>query len=775
MRYVGARLPRLEDARLLTGQGQFVDDIRLPGALEAAVLRSPYAHARIGRVDAAAARALPGVLAVYTAADLGDLARPFPILQPHPGLTAAVNQGPLAGSAVRYVGEPIALVVAEDRYVAEDAAEQIEVEYEPLPAVVDVEAALAPGAPQVHAAAPGNVSGAYRQGVGDVDAAFARAAHVFRQRLRIQRGSAQPMETRGVAARPADGGLTVWSSTQRPYRLRTILADFLGLPPERIRAVAPDVGGAFGAKGNFYPEELLVPLAAWRLGRPVRWVEDRREHFVATVQERTQLFDVAVATAADGRLLGLKVAFLHDLGAYAPYGFVLAQNAANHMIGPYRIPAVSIAWQGVYTHLTPTAAYRGAGRPQGVFVIERTLDLVARELGLDPAEVRRRNLVAPGELPYDTGIVSGRGRLVYDSGDYPACQATALAKLDYAGWREEQVRLRAQGRRVGIGIANYIEVSTTQPYEGARVRVTPTGEIWVGTGAGSQGQGHRTALAQICADVLGVDTAEIAFADGDTDLLEKGIGTFGSRTAILVGNAVRVAAAEVRERALALAARLLEAAAADLEWLGTAVAVRGVPARRLTLAELAAAAAGEGALLDVTHYYSTAGMHVANGTHAAVVEVHPDTGFVTFLRYVVMHDCGIVINPLLVDGQVYGGLAQSLGGALYERLVYDEAGQLLTGTMMDYLLPTATEIPEVDLHHMETASPHNPLGFKGAGEGGALPPYAVIAAAVEDAVGMPVRELPLTPVQVRAWVQAAIQREAEDGGAGEESGAGPVR
>lgn len=763
MRYIGERIPRLEDERLLTGRGQFVDDIALPGAAEAAVLRSVHAHARIVALDPGPALALPGVLAVITAGDLGPALRPFPVMQQHPGLEACYNMAALADGVVRYVGEPIAFVVAENRYAAEDALELIVVEYQPLPAVASLEAALAPGAALVHAGAAGNLCGGFTQGVGDVDAALAAAPRILHQRLRIERGSAQPMETRAVAARYEDGQLTVWSSTQRPHRLRSIVAEFLGLPTDQVRGIAPDVGGAFGAKGNFYPEELLVPFAAMRLGRPVRWVEDRRENFLAMTQDRMQLFDITAGVDRDGRLLALKAECLHDLGAYAPYGFIPMVNIANHIIGPYKIPAIAVMLRGIYTHCTPTAAYRGAGRPQGVFAVERTMDLIARELGCDPAEVRRRNLIQPGEMPYDTGVSIGERTLVYDSGDYPACQAAALAHLDYDGWRQEQGRLRAQGRLIGIGLANYIELASTDPYEGARLEATMDGQVIVRTGAGSQGQGHQTALAQIAAELLGLSLHQVRVEAGDTAGIAKGIGTFGSRTAILVGNAIRVAADQLRQQAIETAARLLRVSPQELEWHGGGVQLKGdggVQRKgdggvqhkgggvQLMLAGLARDAQEQGAPLAATHYFANPGLHTANGTHAAVVEVDGRTGVVRFLRYVVMHDCGTVINPLLADGQVYGGLAQALGGSLYERLAYDESGQLLTGSYMDYLLPTAAEMPEVELHHMESASPHTPLGVKGAGEGGSLPPYACIAAAIEDAIGVPVRALPLSPSQI---------------------------
>lgn len=748
MGYSGVALPRLEDRRLLTGGGRYVDDLPLPGVAEVAVLRSPHAHARIRGIDVSAAQALPGVLAVITAADLGEAGRPFPCNEPGPGF---VNQSPLADGVVRYAGEAVAFVVAESRYAAEDALDLIAVDYEPLPVCADLAAAVEPGAPQVHAAAPGNVACELRLGCGDVAAAFAAADKVVRLRLRIARGSGQPMETRAVAAEYREGRLTVWINTQRPHHARQRIAERLGLPPSQVRVIAPDVGGGFGIKGNFYPEELLVPWAAVRLGRPVRYVEDRREHFLSAVHDRLQVIDIALAADASGRLLGLELDYLNDLGAYAPYGGLVTGNVATHAIGPYRIPAVAIRGRGVYTHRTPTAAYRGAGRPQGTFAIERALDELARALGLDPAELRRRNFIPPAAMPYDTGVPSPRGgHIVYDSGDYPASQALALAHLDYAGWRAEQARLRAEGRLIGIGLANYIEIAGTPPFEGATVAVAPDGAVVVRTGACSQGQGHATSLAQICADALGVSPERVRIEEGDTAAIERGIGTFGSRTMIVAGSAIRTAALAVKELALQAAAQKLEAEPADLEWGGEWVAVRGAPSRRVGLADLAAAAE-----LRSTHYFSPSGPHVANGTQACVLEIDPATGFLKFHRYIVVEDCGVVINPMGAEGQLIGGVAQGLGGSLYERLVYDEAGQLLTASFADYLLPTAAEMPALELHHLATPSPNNPLGAKGAGEGGTMPVYAVIAAAVEDALGVRVRELPLTPEAIRRLLAGA--------------------
>lgn len=759
-----AALRRTEDLRLLRGRGLYVEDIELPGTVHMALLRSPHAHARIGRIDAEAARELSGVLGVFTVADLPEAARALPVRMPHPALRVARNCTALAVEKVRYAGEPVAAVVATDRYVAEDALERIEVEYHPLPALSDLEDALAPDAPRLFEDADTNLAGEWEARVGDVEAAFARADFVFRETLRIDRGCGQPMETRAVVARfePASRHLTVWAGTQAPHRVRSTLALMTGLLEDQIRVIAPDIGGGFGLKGNFYPEDLLVPLLAVRLGVPVKFVEDRREHFLATMHERLQIHEAEIAVTRDGKILGLRDRFLHDLGAYAPYGFVLPNNTATHLMGCYRVPAAQIGFRAVYTNKTPTGAYRGAGRPQGAYVIERLVDLVARELRLDPVEVRRRNLISREEFPHDTGIRSPMsGPVVYDSGDYAACLDAAVERFDYAGARRAQAAARAEGRYLGIAVVNYVEGCGGPPYEGATVRIDGQGRLIVHTGTAPQGQGHETTFAQVVAERLGVDPAEVTVRTGDTGTIPHGIGTFGSRSTMLGGSAVAVAAERVREKLLRVAGQMLEAAPADLELREGRVQVRGAPGRAVTIAQVAAASQrlippGDGPGLEATYYQTTERAAWANGVHAALVEVDPETGSVRFLRYVVAHDCGRVINPLLVEGQVHGGVVQGLGGALYERLVYDDQAQLQTATFMDYLLPTAAEMPRVEVEHLETPCPLNPLGAKGAGEGGTMPTYALIAQAVEDALapfGVRVADLPLTPASIRALVR----------------------
>jgi len=767
-RYFGARVTRNEDPALLTGRGLFVDDVRLPDVAHAAVLRSPHAHARLLSIDVRQARALRGVLAVYVHADLGTLGEPLPKLIPHPALVHHKTQYALARDRVRYAGEPVAFVVAESRYVAEDACDLIAVEYDPLPAVAGLEAAVAPGAPRVHDDVEGNVCAHYTQRVGDVDDAFARAPHRFRERFVIDRGAASPMETRGVAASwdPRAARLEVWDSTQAPIPIRNGLAQLFGLPEQHVRVIAPDVGGGFGPKVMmFYPEEILVPFAAMRLGRPVKWIEDRREHFVATNQERAQIHDAEIAVDGDGRILGVRTVFLHDAGAYIPYGLIVPIVASTTLPGPYRIPNYHCEFRAVFTNKTTVSPYRGAGRPQGVFVMERLLDRAARELGVDRTEIRRRNLIQPDEFPYDVGLIyQDNAPLRYDSGDYPRCLDRALELIDYAGWPARQRAARAEGRSLGCGVACYVEGTGIGPYEGARVTVEPSGQVFVATGVGTQGQGHLTAFAQIAADALGVSPRRVTVHTGDTGMFGWGTGTFASRGATVAGNAVALAAAAVREKTRLVAATLLEAPPEEIELGDGEVFVRGVPARAATLGEVARAAnplrfamprEWEGPGLEAIRYFAPPQGAFSNGVHACVVEVDAETGALTVLRYVVVHDCGRVINPSILDGQIRGGVAQGLGGAFWEKLAYDDQAQPLSTTFMDYLLPTAAEVPPVEIAHVETPSPLNPLGVKGAGEAGVIPVIAVIAQAVEDALDplrLHITEAPLSPNRLRQLI-----------------------
>jgi carbon-monoxide dehydrogenase large subunit len=761
---------RREDPRLITGAGEFVDDLRVPGCLHAAMLRSPHAHARIRSIDVTAARRAPGVIGVYVAADLGPAGAPIPIYAPHPALPVPCRILPLAHERVRFVGEPVAAVIADDVYRAHDALDLIRVEYEPLPAVVDVEAALAPSAPIVHPEVGGNVVAEWHQRVGDVDAVFRAAPVRVRARIRLARGGAHPLEPRSLVAEWADGRLTVHGAVQMVHRHRGVIAGQLGLPEERVRVIAPpDVGGGFGTKGMYYPEYIVVAEAARQLGRPVKWIETRREHTLVACVERDQVHDVEIAATRDGRLLGLRDDFLHEMGAYTISGLNLPQNAMIHSVGSYVIPALDLRFRGVITTTTPAGAYRGAGRPYGTGVIERAMDALARELGMDPVELRRRNLVPADRHPYATGLTTaGRGPVDYDSGDYPRCMELALEALDLPAARREQARLRGQGRYLGIGVVNYVEATATVPNESAVVRVGPDGGVTVVSGAAPQGQGHVTMFSRLVGRQLGVDPAAIDVLTGDTALVHTGGGTYGSRTAAIGGSAALLAARAVLEKARRVAAHLLEAAPADIAIEGGRFAVRGLPSRTLGWREVAAAAhagrvPGEAPGLEDTQVFSVSQSSFANGSHAVVLEVDPDTGLVRVLRWIVAHDCGRVLEPGIVDGQIHGAVVQGLPDALNVQLAYDEGGQRLTATLMDYVLATAADAPPAfELRHLETPTPLNPLGAKGAGEGGIMPVHPLIAQAIEDALAPfgcdRIERVPVTRADIHAMVRAAQGR-----------------
>ena len=773
-KYVGAEVRRREDPRLLAGRGRFVDDLRVPGCLHAAVVRSVHAHARITAIRTARALRAPGVVAVLTAADLPLPPLPVAGVPPAP-LAARVGfeiksapQLPLAGDTVRYVGEPVAVVIAADRYAAEDARELVAVECEPLPAVTDVDQGLAPGAPLLHPGWGDNVAVAFRAGTGDPDRAFAGAPVRVRRRLRMQRYAGMPLEPRAVLAAPGEDGegLTVWASTQVPHWLQRVLCEALGLPAHRLRVVAPDVGGGFGTKCSIYPEDVVIPAAARRLGRPVKWVETRHEHLLSATHSREQVHEVEIAAERDGRILALRDRLWLDQGAYNPWGMVQPYNTAGHMLGPYRIPHFAVEARSVVTNKAPHAPYRGAGRPEAVFVMDRIVDALARELGLDPAELRRRNLVGPGEMPHDVGLLYRDGNpLVYDSGDFPGALAAVCRAIDYDAFRRDQPDLRARGVHRGIGLSLYVEGTGIGPYEGASVRLDATGHAVVATGACSQGQGHETVLAQIAADALGMPLEHVRVIGGDTGAFPAGVGTFASRSLVLAGNAVARAGAEVRGRLVAAAAALLEAGPEDLEVADGRVAVRGLPDRALSFARIFFGSlptfSGAGAVepvFEASCYQAVPTVTYASAAHAALVEVDVETGRARLLRYVVAHDCGRVVNPIIVEGQVHGGVAQGIGGGLLEDIRYDGQGQLLTSTLMDYALPTAAALPPIETIHLECPSPRNPLGVKGLGEGGAISPPAAIANAVEDALapfGVAIAEAPLTPARVRALLDAA--------------------
>jgi len=792
-RWVGARVARNEDPDLLTGRAVFADDVVLPGMLHAAFVRSDFAHGRVRSIDVSAARARPGVHAVVTAADLGDYWQPGPLLVPPPPIVGAVfhqrTQVPLVRDKVRHAGEPLAVIVADSRYLAEDAAEDVEVDLEPLPAVVDLESALAPGAPLVHDDLDSNLAAFVPQGKGDWAAARAAADLVLGRRFLYDRGAACAIENRGVVAHrdPNSGQLTVWDTTQAPVPIRNGLAAMLGLPESRVHVVAPFIGGGFGPKiMMFYPEEVLIPWLALRLERPVKWIEDRSENFLATTQERGQIHDAKIALDRDGRILGVSDVFLHDTGAYDPYGLTVPINSQCTLLGPYRVPAYESEFRAVFTNKPIVTPYRGAGRQHGVFVMERLLDLAARELGIDRVEIRRRNYLGRDDFPHRHGIVyQDFTELTYDSGDYLPALEKAVARMGYeefVGGGRERAR-REEGRHLGMGIVSYIEGTGIGPYEGARVKVEPSGRIDVATGVGTQGQGHYTAFAQVVADELGVEVADVRVTTGDTREFDWGTGTFASRGAAVAAIACHEAAKLVRAKTLALAARELGAAPEELVLEGGRVAVAADPGRSLGLGELAqranplrgAVTPGTEPGLQATAYFGPARGATASGVHACLVEVDPETMQVRILRYLVVHDCGTVLNPALLEGQIQGGVAQGIGNAFFEQLVWDDNGQLLNASFMDYLLPTATDVPEVETDHVVTPSPLNPLGVKGAGEAGTIPVGAAFAQAVEDALRgaspggadlsrLEILEIPLSPNRLFALVREAAGSAPARGG-----------
>lgn len=765
-RYFGQRIKRNEDFRMLTGQALHVDDIDLPNMLHVAFYRSRDAHGIIKSIDVAAARARAGVVAVYTAADLGDYWQPGPLLVPPPPTIKRKTfyqrtQVPLAKDKVRLVGEPIVMVVAESRYIAEDALNDIWVEIEPLPAVVDLDAAISPEAPLIHDDLESNVAAHVIQTKGDYDDAAKQADLIIKRRIKYDRGTAAAMENRGIVAHweAKAAKLTVWDTTQAPIFIRNGLAAMLGLAEHQVRVVAPFIGGGFGPKiMMFYQEEVLLPWAAMRLGRPIKWIEDRQENFFATTQERGQIHDAELALTKDGRILGLKHVFLHDNGAYNPYGLTIPLNSQANALGPYATPTYYGEFKAVFTNKPIVTPYRGAGRQHGVFVIERLLDIAARELGLDPFEIRRRNFIQPEQFPYNHEIIfQDFAPLVFDSGNYEPALDKALKLIGYEQFvTEEQPRLRAEGKRVGIGLAAYVEGTGIGPYEGARITVEPSGKVSVATGIGTQGQGHFTSFAQIVADQLGVEVKNVYLVTGDTDQFHWGAGTFASRGAVVAGNAIHSTAVEVRKKILKMASQQLEVAEEDLELANGQVQVKGVPDSAIPLGQLAMAAnplrgavkPGTEPGLEATAYFGPEMGTTASGVHAMIVEVDPETFLVKIKKYVVVHDCGKVINPLILDGQIHGGVAQGIGNSFYEQLHFDENGQLLNASFMDFLLPTSLDVPHIEIGHEETSSPLNPLGIKGAGEAGAIPVAPAFVQAIENALGEgapEILEIPLSP------------------------------
>ncbi len=759
---IGTSARRKEDGPLLVGAGHFVGDLTRPGLLHLGVVRSPHAHARLVALVTAPARALPGVVAVWGAADFPEAAAPIP-----EAFGAARKGRPfvltaLAGAVVRYVGEPVAVVVADDAYRLADAVDAVRVEYTPGPALSDVEDA-ARASTRLHDGWPDNTALGTRGQVGDVEAALGQAHLVLQERFRHPRLAGVPIEPRGVLAYREDESdtLVIWSSTQNPYRLRDAIAGVLGLPAEQVRVRVPDVGGGFGVKGYPYPEEILVAAAAHRLGRPVRWLGTRREDFATTGQDRDQVHEARIGFARDGRIIGVDDTFVADIGAYPAEGDGLIANTVNHLPAAYRVPHYRSVGNSVVTTKVLNRAYRGAGRPEAAFVMERLMDLGARKLGLDPAEIRRRNLVRPEEMPYRSGLTYKDGvPIVYDPGDFPAAFERVLALIDYQGWRRRQRERASTSARLGIGLACYAQGSGLGPYEGATVRVDPSGKVFAIIGVAAQGQGHATTLAQICADVLGASLDDVVILGGDTALLPFGMGTGGSRVIANAGPAVARAAGEVRDKATRVAAELLECAPADIRLEHGRAHVAGLPDRSVTLGRLAHVAVkskalkplGEPGLNACTYFYPET-VTWAFGAHAAVVEVDVETCAIRLLAYAIVHDPGRAINPVIVEAQLQGGAVQGIGAGLLEEVVYDGGGQLLTASLMDYAIPRADDLPALAVALDAHPSVINDLGVKGVGESGAIPGAAVLANAVEDAVadlGIVLREAPVTPARLFA-------------------------
>jgi len=774
--YIGRSLLRREDRRLLTGRGQFIADLELPRMLHVAFIRSPLAHARIRSVDLSRAAAAPGVALALSGVELARLLPPLPDTQlslPSKWTSHIEHefhnpqQPGLAHDKVRHVGEALAVVVAESRYAAEDAAELVRLDLDPLPAVVNAEAALASGAPLIHEHLQTNLFGAFSMGKGDVAAAVAGAPHKLQRRFYHHRYAAMPMECRGVAALhdPRTDSITIWSATQVVHWVRREVAAILGLPEARVRCVALDVGGGFGLKGHVYPEDLVIPFLARRLGRPVRWIEDRHEHLQCSAHSRDQLHDVEVGFDNDGHILVLRDNFILDCGAWNPIGGGVPYNTAAHLTGPYKIDNLAVSARTAATNKVPNTAYRGAGRPEAVFAMERIIDLVAGSLGLEPAEVRRRNMIRADEMPYRPGILYRDGEpITYDSGDYPGALQNALDAIGgVEAFRRRQREARQDGRYFGLGIGFYVEGTGVGPFEGATVRIDGSGKVHVSSGASSQGQGMETIFAQIVADTWQVAPDDVIISFADTAGIASGSGTFASRSTVNVSAALHHANERLRQKAFAIAANLLECAAADLELRDGGIGVVGVPGALVRLAQVAHAARpgwdhgrpqGVEAGLEETYYWEPPTVTWSYAAHAAIVEVDRAVGRVKIDKYAIAHDCGVVVNPLLVEGQIAGGTAQGLGGALLEDIAYDPNGQLLAGSLADYMVPTAGDMPELVLIHQHTPSPLNPLGVKGVGEGGAVAPPAAIANAVADALAPFGAEFNTTPIKPGQIVEA---------------------
>lgn len=777
--WIGASPRRKEDARLIRGQGRYVADIEIADTIEIAFVRSQLAHAEIDEIDTEHARRANGVIAVVTARDIEGAVAPFTrfVDQEHtpPGLESAIHPqilpcpiDVLARDRVRYVGEPIVAVIAENRYLAEDAAELVEIRFTELPVVVDPEAAREPGAPVLHDGVENNVQARFNVDVGDVDGAFASAHDTFSVRMTTQRLSASPMEMRGVLAihDSVKDEITIWSSTQVPYMVRTRVAEQLDIAEQQVRVIAPDVGGGFGPKVQVYPEEILLAHLARTLHRPVRWIEDRREHLVSTAHSRDQVHFVDVATDDQGVITAIRDRFLLDCGAYNPFSITCAYNTAAHFRSLFKVPNFSITGECVLTNKTFNVPYRGAGRPEGTFAMDRIMYEVARRRDLDPVEVLRRNLISFDEMPYPRGMPYRDGNdIVYDCGDFSEALTRLLDTVEYDKHRVARAARADTRIRRGIGFGTYIEGTGIGPFESGTVQLDSHGRFVVYAGSTAIGQGHETTFSQVVADQFGVSPDEVIFRAGDTSLQAYGAGSFASRSAVNAGSAILVSSLRLKDKIKAIAGEIMEAAPGDLEINDGRVEVVGDPSHSVGLREIyQAAAPGPAARLpndtepgaEETSYFVPPTVTWGHGMVAAVVEVDVETGFVDVKRLAIAHDCGRIINPTVVEGQIDGGLVQGIGAAMYEQLAYSDQGQPLTTTLMDYLLPTSAEVPRIDQFHLETPSDRNPLGVKGVGEAGIIAPPAAIANAVVDALAefdVHVDELPIFPASLSAKIQ----------------------
>ena len=761
---IGARVPRLEDQALLTGKGRFVDDIAAGGALVAAFVRSPHPHALIRSVDAAVAREMRGVVAVLTLDDLAPVLKQRRMIRTSNSGTKLDQSWPfaLADGEVSFVGEPVAIVVAEDRYLAEDAAALVAVDYDLLPAAVDCRAERSP---PVRRELSSNAVISYKVAYGDADAAFAKAAHVVGDDLWMHRGAGHSMEGRGILAQISDRETAVWASTQKAHDLRTAIADYIDLDESRLRVATPDVGGGFGPKLCVYPEDIAVVAAATLLGRSVKWTEDRREHFTNAAQERDQYWSIELAADEQGRVRGVRGRLIHDIGAYALQDVNIPYNSATTMTGPYMVPALAMDVVATHTNKSPVSSVRGAGYPQAAFAMERMMDRLAREMKIDRAELRRRNLIPAEKMPYLKPLKARSGEQVrYDSGDYPGCQAEILKTAGWDDFPRRQAEARAQGRYIGIGLAHGIKGTGRGPFEFGNVRVSPTGHITVSTGAAPMGQGLATALAQICAEAFGVRAQDVTVVAGDTAAAPLGLGGFASRQTVTAGSSVKIASETVAAKARKLASHMLEAAEEDLEIVNGEVRVVGAPQLAVKLGELARVLKGAPGYgfppgidpgLEASATFRVDQLAYSNACHVVEVEVDSETGGVRILRYIALQDAGCLVNPLIVEGQVHGGIAHGVGNALLEWMGYDASGQPVTTTFADYLLPTATDLPNFETLYKELPSPHNPLGVKGVGEVGVIPAAAAVISAIEDALSpfdVRISQMPVMPHELVALI-----------------------